>query len=249
MIIEIEGITGSGKTTMLPHAKECIESLGYKVITLKEPGDTHLGMQIRNIIQEESHSLDTFTQKMLFLANRADIFAKKVMPHLEWVGMRRRSPIKVLRIKPKNVLLFDRFFGSTFVYQCCMSNLIDEKVIEGNKGCLMEFHKNMGSGKMAPGFFPNLSLILSISPETALKRCGERYHKDGREIMRYSGNTSFLEYNQNAHDVFKKYCGLGEFSWPRVRIDAEHSIVGVTRRITNELKFFLPTLARTSASS
>lgn len=50
MFITIEGMDGSGKTTAIAPIKECLESLGYKVLLTREPGGHKVSEEIRKVI-------------------------------------------------------------------------------------------------------------------------------------------------------------------------------------------------------
>jgi len=49
-IISVEGIDGAGKTTLVAGLAEWLESLGYSVKCLKEPGSTELGDYLRDVL-------------------------------------------------------------------------------------------------------------------------------------------------------------------------------------------------------
>jgi dTMP kinase len=100
LIVEVEGISGAGKTTFIPHLKKFIEEHELSVMTLKEPGTTELGKKIRNLVLSSEYCrLSALTQMFLFLANRSDIYNK------------------IVKEATEDVIIFDRFLGSTFVYQ------------------------------------------------------------------------------------------------------------------------------------
>jgi dTMP kinase len=49
-VISLEGIDGSGKSTVAMWLKERLEALGIEAILLREPGSTPIGETLRNII-------------------------------------------------------------------------------------------------------------------------------------------------------------------------------------------------------
>jgi dTMP kinase len=97
-----EGIEGSGKSTQLQKLQNKFESLGFQVHSFREPGATEIGEQIRNLILNQSKSLDPQTELLLFMAARNELIQTQLKPILE---------------KPKQIVLIDRFYHSSLAYQ------------------------------------------------------------------------------------------------------------------------------------
>ncbi len=95
MFIVLEGIDGTGKTTIATKLTEEISGLGYEVYLTQEPTRTWLGKDVRRAIEEEKNG---FTQALLFFADRAD--------HIE-----------ELRRNADKIIICDRYVYSTFAYQ------------------------------------------------------------------------------------------------------------------------------------
>ena len=53
-LISFEGSEGSGKSTQIAHLAARLTDIGYDVVTVREPGGTEIGEQIRNIIVHNS---------------------------------------------------------------------------------------------------------------------------------------------------------------------------------------------------
>lgn len=98
MLISLEGIDGSGKTTQaaLLHRK-----LGDEALLLREPGGTGAGETLRELLKDPAVELDPITELLLFCAARAELMARVVRPALE---------------RNRDVVL-DRFMDSTVAYQ------------------------------------------------------------------------------------------------------------------------------------
>ena len=99
--ITFEGIDGSGKTTQIKLLKKRLELNNHKVMILREPGGTDLTESLRNIILSKSFNISEKSEMLLFLASRAELVNKVVIPALE-----------------KNFFVIcDRYIDSTFAYQ------------------------------------------------------------------------------------------------------------------------------------
>ena len=95
MFIVIEGIDGTGKTTIAKKLGEELQSLGYDVLVTEEPTKTWIGDDVRRAVEEEKNG---FTQALLFFADRAD--------HIE-----------ELKRKSDRIIISDRYVYSTYAYQ------------------------------------------------------------------------------------------------------------------------------------
>ncbi len=101
MFITLEGIEGSGKSTMLLGLKNYFENLGRSVLCTREPGGSALGLQLRALLLNEETKIHSRAELFLFLADRAQ--------HVE----------EVLRpaLAKGTIVLCDRYIHSTFAYQ------------------------------------------------------------------------------------------------------------------------------------
>lgn len=100
-LISVEGLDGTGKTTVCAALAERLESQGVAVLRLREPGGTELGEQIRGLLADPSRTLEPRTELLLFAAARAELVEIVIRPALAegtWV-------------------LLDRFVDSTLAYQ------------------------------------------------------------------------------------------------------------------------------------
>ena len=95
MFIVLEGIDGTGKTTIIKKLAEELKSQGYEIFTTQEPTRTWVGNDVRRAIEEEKNG---FTQALLFFADRAE--------HVE-----------KLKTNSNKIILCDRFVYSTYAYQ------------------------------------------------------------------------------------------------------------------------------------
>lgn len=100
-LIAIEGIDGSGKSTLsrLLHAE--LTRIRTQICLTKEPGATELGREIRALIQNPKLSFCPQADYLLFAADRAEHITTKVLPLLE----------------QGYLVLSDRMVDSSIVYQ------------------------------------------------------------------------------------------------------------------------------------
>ena len=102
MFITFEGTEGSGKTSQIQPAADYLHRLGCDVLTIREPGGTFIGEQIRKVLFSlENTQMHPRTEILLFQASRAQLVEDVIAPHLRKGG----------------VVLCDRYADSTLAYQ------------------------------------------------------------------------------------------------------------------------------------
>jgi dTMP kinase len=97
-LITLEGLDGSGKTTL---ATGLVERLGRPVALLREPGGVELAERVRALVKDPALRVDPRAEALLYAAARAQLVAEELRPRLgrgEWV-------------------LLDRFVDSSLAYQ------------------------------------------------------------------------------------------------------------------------------------
>lgn len=102
MFITFEGVEGSGKSTQAKLLADILKEGGYRVTLTREPGWGHLGELIRKLILDERGlELDPFSELCLFCADRAQHVRDFIKP----------------KLKAGEIVICDRYFDSTVVYQ------------------------------------------------------------------------------------------------------------------------------------
>lgn len=81
ILIAIEGIDGSGKSTSARALYEFLK-LEHDVVLTKEPGGTDLGKHLRTLLHERTFALCPRSEYLLFAADRAQHIEEVVMPAL-----------------------------------------------------------------------------------------------------------------------------------------------------------------------
>jgi len=102
MLITLEGIEGSGKTTQIDNIFIFLKRLGLECIITKEPGGTKIGEKIRSILLDpENKNIYPMTELLLYEADRVQHIKELIVPMLDG----------------GKVVICDRFHDSTAVYQ------------------------------------------------------------------------------------------------------------------------------------
>jgi len=142
LFITFEGPDGSGKTTQIELLTGYLKEKGREIVTAIEPGGTKLGEKIRHILlDKENMGMSPRAETLLFQASRAELVQKVISPAL----------------KAGHIVICDRFFDSTIVYQGIARGLGKEKIID------MSF---WATG----GLVPDLTFLLSLDVDRGEER-------------------------------------------------------------------------------
>ena len=146
-LISFEGSEGFGKSTQISRLAAHFQKAKRDVVTVREPGGTELGEQIRNIIVHNSKGdeMCAETELLLFAAARAQLVREIIAPAL---------------IAGK-IVLCDRYLDSSTVYQGIARNLAADPVAQIN-------HFAIGN------VMPNLTVVIDVPTEISLKRLKQR---------------------------------------------------------------------------
>jgi dTMP kinase len=113
--ITFEGNEGSGKSTQIQLLAARLRAMGHQVHTLREPGATAIGEEIRHTLKHSSRNQAMTPEAELLLMNaaRAQLVREVIRPALE----------------AGEIVLCDRFFDSSTAYQG-YGRQLDLKVVE-----------------------------------------------------------------------------------------------------------------------
>jgi dTMP kinase len=144
--IVVEGIDGSGKSTIAARVADELLRRGRKVLRTREPGGTLLGEKIRALLLDAKNSeMVPFTELFLYMASRAQLVDEIVRPSL-------REGIDVV---------CDRYYYSTAAYQGAAGR-VGIPVVLAVAEKIAKFEK------------PDLVALLDVDPAVARKREGIR---------------------------------------------------------------------------
>jgi dTMP kinase len=142
-LITFEGTEGSGKSTQLSLLAERLVSEGWSVRTVREPGGTPIGEEIRHTLKHSAanQAMTAEAELLLMNASRAQLVREVIRPALA----------------NGQVILCDRFYDSTTAYQGYGRGL-DLKVVKA----VIDFA--VGETR------PDLTLLLLVPPEVSATR-------------------------------------------------------------------------------
>jgi dTMP kinase len=175
IFITLEGGEGAGKTTQIKLLNESLSSQGHPIMLTREPGGTSLGEKIRSLILGSEEIKDPLIELLLLTAGRVDHINKLIKPALH----------------DGKIVISDRFFHSTIVYQCLvkgLSRVTYDKISQAAIG----------------NFKPNLTFYLDIDPLVAKQRLMHRgnkaNHYDAKDIAFYEKiRSAFLSLSKEAN--------------------------------------------------
>lgn len=151
--ITIEGLEGSGKSSVINFLKNLLRKKGFSVLVLREPGSTKVGEKIRDILLDKANSrLSRHTELLLYLAARTQLIEEKLNP----------------AFKKYDFIICDRFFDSTLVYQGYALGL---------GGIAFKSVK-----MFSLGIVPDLTLVLDVPAKVGLKRIKNKDRIESRPL-------------------------------------------------------------------
>lgn len=145
MLIVLEGPEAVGKSTQIRRLIEWLSGEGLDVISVREPGGTVVGDELRRIVLDPASSLSPRAEALLFMASRAELVSQVIRPALA----------------EKKIVLVDRFFLSTYAYQVAGRGLEENDVRAANH-------------LATDGLVPDLTLLLKLPLAESLQRMERR---------------------------------------------------------------------------
>jgi dTMP kinase len=142
LFIAFEGGEGTGKTTQARLIAIWLREQGYDVVTTHEPGATKIGMRLRALLLDTSHSgMSPHAEALMYAADRAEHVASVIEPAL----------------KRGAVVITDRYLDSSLAYQ------------GGGRGLRTADIARLNSWATG-GRVPDLTVLLDMPPEAGLGR-------------------------------------------------------------------------------
>lgn len=147
LLITMEGVDGSGKTTQIERLAARLGRLGVPVAVSKEPGGTPLCRDLRALLLTPHPSGEPWVpmaELLLFYADRAQHVARFIRPMMA----------------EGRVVLLDRFDDSTRAYQ-------------GAQGVAEAVLDRLGA-TVLDGLKPDVTVVLDLDPAASQPRTGAR---------------------------------------------------------------------------
>ena len=185
--ITFEGSEGCGKTTQIEALAKALEAKGKTVLITREPGGTLIGEKIRNLLQDPSlkNEISDMAELLLFSASRAELIASRIQPAL----------------KRGEIVICDRFYDSTYVYQG-LGRAIGMDIVEQLN------QMTVGTLK------PDLTILLDLDAKVGIERAksrqsGELDRIENESITFFEAvRNGYLELAQKEPERFKTIDGL-----------------------------------------
>lgn len=152
--ITVEGIDGVGKSTQAALIEAVLDSAGYDVLRLREPGGAKISEQIRAILLDPANAeMGDVCELLLYEAARAQLVHQVIRPALA----------------AGKTVVCDRFYDSTTAYQAFADGLDCNMVSQANELAV-------------DGCRPDLTLVFDLPVEDALRRRSGREAEDRLEL-------------------------------------------------------------------
>lgn len=199
--ITLEGLEGSGKSSVIRYLEDRFKAQKRSVKVFREPGSTEVGEKIREILLDKTNSeLSKHTELLLYLAARTQLIEEQL------VGALARY----------DVVICDRFFDSTLVYQGYALGL----------GAIVDTAVKIFS----LGLVPDLTLLLDTPAKEGLQRIKNKDRIESRPLT--------------FHNRLRKgYLALARKAPKRIKvIDAHGKLDDIYPRVEKALKAISHTL-------
>ncbi|MFH0779511.1 MAG: dTMP kinase [Parcubacteria group bacterium] len=189
--IVFEGGEGTGKTTQIAILAKKLREFAFLPYITREPGGTDcpVAEKIRAILKDPENIIVPEAELFLFLASRAQHVKQCIVPHLE----------------QSDIVISDRFYGSTFAYQHFGRGLFDLNEIKK----INEFATG--------GLEPDLTVLLDIDPAKGLARIAEKANDD-----RFDSEN--IEFHRKVRQGFLTLAKLRDH-WAVIDADADPKTV------------------------
>jgi dTMP kinase len=161
MLMSLEGVDGSGKSTQADLLREWLQQEGRDVVSTREPGGTPLGERVRELLLD-GDDMAPWTEAALFAAARAELVARVIGPALA----------------EGSDVVCDRYLDSSLAYQGIARGLGVERVLAFNVEPIQ-------------GILPDVTFLLLLDVEEARKRSAaarDRIEREGDSFLRIVDN-------------------------------------------------------------
>jgi len=153
LLLTLEGIEGSGKTTQATALSRGLGSAGYSVVPTREPGGVPLSEKIRELVLSPDWGpIHPTAELLLFLAARAQHVEEKIRPALQ----------------AGQAVICDRFTDATLAYQGGGRSVPED---------LLRRLNELSTG----GLTPDRTYLLDVEVGAGLDRAGKRTKTHARD--------------------------------------------------------------------
>ncbi len=208
LFIAFEGGEGAGKSTQAAILESALQQQGYYPVLLREPGSTPLGDYLRQYLVADQ-PITPPAELLMFEAARAELMAQRIAPELS----------------DGNVVIADRFTGSTVAYQGYGRGLDLQRI-----QWLNDFATRCR--------YPDLTLLLDIDPAIGLNRVQSRQLSFGlldTDADRFE--DADIAFHSAVRRGFQEQAAADPSAWHVVQ--GNHSIPDVANAVWNAVSALL----------
>jgi dTMP kinase len=145
VLITLEGVEGSGKTTQMMRLERWLRRQGRKVEHTREPDGTRLGVAVRALFKRPGVQPRPLVEVFLFMAARQQHVSEKIRP---WLDRGR-------------IVLSDRYADATVAYQGY------------GRGVDLDLIRELNA-RATSGVMPDLTLLFDLDPAEGMRRVRTR---------------------------------------------------------------------------
>lgn len=144
-IVTLEGLDGSGKSTVCNMLKDYLLKKGFDTVVLSDLYSTDFGLEVNRLFKSSEYIPDTKRDVCLLLAARRNLIVEK---------------LTLLR-DTNTIVIMDRYHLSTLAYQDMEDGYPSEQLL-------------MLVATSMDGYYPNLSIYLDIDYKTSQDRLSSK---------------------------------------------------------------------------
>ena len=177
--VTLEGGEGCGKSTQIQLLAEWLRGYGFSVHVTHEPGGVKSAEKLRGslLYDPDFKGIAPATELMMFMAARTESLRLDVLPRLE----------------QGDIVLSDRSLLSSVAYQGAAGGLDVSSILWAHKAFVLPKLDYQT-------LWPDLTIVLDISPETGLARKHEQAESSNEELTIFDEKS--LEYHRAVNRGF-----------------------------------------------
>ena len=174
-LISFEGLDGAGKTTQMDLLERWLQSRGVLYVRTREPGGTPLGVEIRHLLLNRPElAIDPLAEAFLFQADRAQHFARLVIPALG----------------EGKLVITDRCFDASIAYQG-YGRGVGAELVEQLSMLATRRH------------IPDLTILLDLDPSEVHRRTDTSGGRSGTREERTRFDAEAEDFHRRVQEGFR----------------------------------------------
>lgn len=204
LFIVLDGADGTGKSTCVPLIKKYFDDKGYTTLTTKEPGGCPASEAIRSVLL--SQEMSPQAQILLAWAARMEHLKNTIIPAL----------------KRGEVVICDRFWDSTWVYQVAMDKVSHKEsipIFEEHVASVMNLLLKVGKT------VPDLTIFLTADRVVTEGRRRARNASNGTDVFEAKPESYHADVAAFFRDQLEAYHEMeDEEKWKIKGVDSTFSV-------------------------